>query len=43
MWSMVGMTVARFGVPQEKNNVASLNICQRSFRDDKKEYIETHI
>jgi hypothetical protein len=43
MWFMAGMTIARFGVPQEKNNVASLNICQRSFRNEKEEYIEMHI
>ena len=27
MWSIAGMTVVRFGVPQEKKSVASLNIC----------------
>src|SRR5260221_14380950 len=27
MWSIAGMTVARFGVPREKYNVASLKIC----------------
>jgi hypothetical protein len=43
MWSMAGMTIARFGVLQEKNNIASLNICQRSFRNEKEEYVEMHI
>ena len=26
IWSIAGMTVARFGVPREKNSIASLNI-----------------
>ena len=28
--SIAGMTVARFSMPQEKNNVASLKICPES-------------
>ena len=27
MWSIAGITVAKFGVPCEKKRVASLNIC----------------
>jgi len=27
MWSIAGITVAKFGVPHEKKRVASLNIC----------------
>ena len=27
MWSMAGMTAARVGVEREKNNIASLRIC----------------